>query len=472
MTITARMRIWGRRTALLGMSAALLAGAVACNSSNTSSGSPTVAGGATAAATSGTAPSNAAPSTPAPISVSEPAGTGSSSAATSSGASSAATSPSPTTALTPTTSTSLPPAQPAAAVIASPAFGTSGISPTQPISIAVKNGTIKALSLVNPTGKVVAGKLSADDASWTLGEDLGYGKTYTVKGTALGRNGQSVPISGTYTTLTPDDEAHATISPGDGDVVGVAAPIIVRFSSDPTSQKAEIEKRMKVVTTPAGQGSWAWITHDGDTYPSLDWRPKVYWPQYTKVHVEADVYGAEFSDSVYGSADATSDFTIGRNQVVIANAKNYDIVVQQSGKTVATYPGSYGMGDDPNSRYGLNPELVTRSGIHIVMDKQQTVSMSNPKYGYTNSIEHWAVRISDNGEFIHENPNTVGDQGNTNVSHGCINLSAESAEAYYNSAIYGDPVQISGTSVQLSAADGDIYDWALSWSTWQSLSAL
>ena len=205
-----------------------------------------------------------------------------------------------------------------------------------------------------------------------------------------------------------------------GAVVGVAAPIIVRFSSDPSSQKAEIQKRMKVVTSPVVVGSWAWITHDGDTYPSLDWRPKAYWPQFTKVHVEANVYGAAFSESVYGSADVTSDFSIGRNQVVIANAKKHDMVVKQSGKTVATYPGSYGMGDDPNSRYGLNPELVTRSGIHIVMDKQQTVLMNNPKYGYTNSVEHWAVRISDNGEFIHENPNTVGDHGNTNVSHGCI----------------------------------------------------
>ncbi|MDQ2851052.1 MAG: L,D-transpeptidase family protein, partial [Actinomycetota bacterium] len=76
-----------------------------------------------------------------------------------------------------------------------------------------------------------------------------------------------------------------------------------------------------------------------------------------------------------------------------------------------------------------------------------------------------------NGEFIHENPNTVASQGHTNVSHGCINLSESSAIAYYKSAIYGAPVQFTGTSVQLSPADGDIYDWALPWPVWQSLSA-
>jgi len=80
------------------------------------------------------------------------------------------------------------------------------------------------------------------------------------------------------------------------------------------------------------------------------------------------------------------------------------------------------------------------------------------------------VRISDNGEFIHQNQNTVADQGVVNVSHGCINLSAENAQAYYQSAIYGDPVQVTGSSVPLSAADGDIHDWAIPWNQWTTRS--
>ena len=97
--------------------------------------------------------------------------------------------------------------------------------------------------------------------------------------------------------------------------------------------------------------------------------------------------------------------------------------------------------------------------------------MSNPAYGYTNVTEHWAVRISDNGEFIHQNQDTVGDQGVVNVSHGCINLSAASAQEYYSTAMIGDPVVVTGTSVQLSPADGDIYDWTYSWEDWKALSA-
>jgi len=82
------------------------------------------------------------------------------------------------------------------------------------------------------------------------------------------------------------------------------------------------------------------------------------------------------------------------------------------------------------------------------------------------------VRISDNGEFIHENPNTVADQGVDNVSHGCINLSPANAQAYFDSALVGGPVEITGTSVQLSTRDGDVFDYTVPWSEWQNISAL
>jgi hypothetical protein len=84
----------------------------------------------------------------------------------------------------------------------------------------------------------------------------------------------------------------------------------------------------------------------------------------------------------------------------------------------------------------------------------------------------WAVRISNNGEFLHAQPATVGAQGSSNVSHGCINLSPRNAKAYYDSAMYGDPVEVTGTNVKLSARDGDIWDWTLSWDEWKGLSAL
>ncbi|MET0967406.1 MAG: Ig-like domain-containing protein [Nakamurella sp.] len=356
-------------------------------------------------------------------------------------------------------------AAPVAAVTAAPAFDGGEISPVQPVSISVAKGTITQLAVTNAAGVEVTGTMSADQTSWTLGEPLGYGKTYTVAGTAVGTDGKSVPISGSYTTVTPTEKITSQISPGDGAVVGVAAPVIVRFGSAP-ADKALVEQHVTITTTPQVEGAWAWITHDGDTWPSLDWRPKNYWPAGTTVHVSSDLYGIDIGGGQYGGDTVTTDFTIGRNQVVLADANSHQMTVQQDGVTVATYEASYGSGDiigDPNR--------VTRSGIHIVMDKKETTTMSNPAYGYTDVIEHWAVRISNNGEFIHQNQDTVAAQGVDNVSHGCVNLSAADAQAYFQTAIYGDPVEVTGTSVQLSPADGDIYDWAIPWSEWTTLSA-
>jgi lipoprotein-anchoring transpeptidase ErfK/SrfK len=361
-------------------------------------------------------------------------------------------------------------------VAGSPKLGSTDILPTDRVRISVKGGTIQTLAFTNPEGLKVKGALASDRTAWTLDEDLGYGRTYTVTGTAVNAAGKQTAIKGTYTTVSTIQPITTAITPGDGAVVGVATPIIITFGLR-ADDKALVEQHVHITTTPKVEGSWAWIQHDGYSYPSLDWRPKSYWPSGTKVHVEADIYGVKFADGWYGGNDTSVDFTIGRNQVVLANAKTHMVTVQRNGKTVATYPASFGMGDDPNSEFGIAPQFVTRSGTYIVMGKQQKILMSNPKPGggwyYHNVPEYWAVRISNDGEFLHYNQDTTSWQlGHINKTHGCINLGQQDAIDYYNSAIYGDPVVVTGTSVPLSAADGDIYDWAIPWSQWQTLSAL
>ena len=170
--------------------------------------------------------------------------------------------------------------------------------------------------------------------------------------------------------------------------------------------------------------------------------------------------GSTSATGYWGRQDVTSDFTIGRNQVVIADVNSHDLVVQQDGVTVATYPASYGK--------GTNPDTTTRSGIHVVMELFETKLMSNPKYGYVNLEEHWAVRISDNGEFIHANPDTVGDQGNTQRQPRLRQpVGRATPRSTMKSAIYGDPVEVTGTDVQLSA-DGrrPVTTGPIPWDKW------
>jgi lipoprotein-anchoring transpeptidase ErfK/SrfK len=172
-----------------------------------------------------------------------------------------------------------------------------------------------------------------------------------------------------------------------------------------------------------------------------------------------------FGDGAYGAQDATLTFEIGRRQVVKAEASSHRIqVLDAQGAVIMDFPCSYGEGDlDRN---------VTRSGIHVVTEKYEDFYMTNPAAGYANLRERFSVRISNNGEFIHANPASLGAQGNTNVTNGCINLSLEDAEQYFRSAMYGDPVEVTGTRIQLSYADGDIWDWAVPWDEWVSMSAL
>ncbi|MFB9743173.1 Ig-like domain-containing protein [Pseudonocardia sulfidoxydans] len=346
----------------------------------------------------------------------------------------------------------------------SPADGTADVSPRADVTADGGSGTLRDVSLTNAKGVAVTGELSADGKQWASTELLGYGGTYTWSGTAVADDGTTTPLTGSFTTVTPRRTVKATTNIGDGATVGVAAPIEVRFNRDlDQDAKAAAEKSLTVTTSVPVEGAWAWLPDDQQG-SRVHWRPKEYWPAGTQVRMSAAVYGVDMGSAGYGAADLSSEFTIGRSQIVKADVTSHRIVVIRDGAQVLDLPASYGLETDPNR--------VTRSGTHIVMGKAETVLMTNLAYGYENLPEKWAVRISNNGEFIHANPASVGAQGNRNVTHGCINLSLKNAKAYYDTAMFGDPVEVTGSSVKLSAADGDVYDWALDWSTWTSMSAL
>ena len=139
------------------------------------------------------------------------------------------------------------------------------------------------------------------------------------------------------------------------------------------------------------------------------------------------------------------------------------MIVLVDGAITKNYPVSYGKESVPGR--------ATVSGIHVVTEKYPTFEMCNPEFDYCNVTEKWAVRINNNGEFIHENALTAAQQGKANVSHGCVNMGVGDAEDYYNSAIYGDPVEVTNTGVPMTEADA-LYDWIYSFEDWQKLSAL
>ncbi|BBX18886.1 transpeptidase [Mycolicibacterium duvalii] len=355
------------------------------------------------------------------------------------------------------------PAQPK--VTFDPADAAQEVNPTARIAVRVEDGTLADIRLTNTNGKVVAGEVNPERTSFTVTEPLGYGMTYTWSGRALGADGATVPVAGAFTTVSPATQVNGRFQLADGQTVGVAAPIILQFNASiPESARAQVEKALTVTTSPQVEGGWAWLP-DEAAGSRAHWRTREYYPAGTTVHVDAKLYGVPFGDGAYGAADSTLDFAIGRRQVVKAEAGSHRIqVLDGAGAVIMDFPCSYGEGDlDRN---------VTRSGVHVVTEKYEDFYMTNPAAGYANVRERFAVRISNNGEFIHANPASLGSQGNSNVTNGCINLSLEDAEQYFHTAVYGDPVEVTGTRLQLSYADGDIWDWAVPWEEWVAMSAL
>ncbi len=354
------------------------------------------------------------------------------------------------------------PPRPQAQVSTLPGDHATDISPTQPVSVRVTGGALRQVALTNPDGKVVAGMLSADQHSWTSTEPLGYGRTYTWSGTAVGPDAIPVPVAGSFTTVKPQRQVHATVNIGDGNTVGIAAPVILQFDHH-VSDRAAVQRALQVQTSVPTEGSWAWLPDDNGG-SRVHYRPRDYWQAGTKVDVAAKLYGVAYGDGSYGEEDLTTSFTIGRAQIVKADVTSHRLIVIRDGQEVMNFPTSYGLASDPNRH--------TTNGIHVVMNKSQKVLMSNPAYGYVNIPMYWAVRISNNGEFIHANPESAGAQGSANVTHGCVNLSTANAKRYFEIAIFGDPVEVTNSPTPLTAAHGDIYDWTVSWDAWKAMSAL
>ncbi|WP_108638047.1 L,D-transpeptidase [Mycobacterium rhizamassiliense] len=343
-----------------------------------------------------------------------------------------------------------------------PADAATDIGPITPVSVQVADGWLQKVALTNSSGKAVAGSFNDDRTVYTITEALGYDGTYTWSGSAVGHDGKTVSVAGKFTTVAPSKKIDGGFQLADGQTVGVAAPIIIQFDSA-ISDKANVEKALTVTTNPPVEGSWAWLP-DEVGGARIHYRPREYYPAGTTINVDAKFYGRPFGDGAYGLQDMSLKIQIGRKQVVKAEVSSHRIQVLRDEGVVMDFACSYGEADKARN--------VTRNGIHVVTEKYADFYMSNPAAGYNHVHERWAVRISNNGEFIHANPSSAGAQGNTNVTNGCINLSTGDAEQYYGTAIYGDPVEVTGSSIQLSYSDGDIWDWAVDWDTWVAMSAL
>jgi lipoprotein-anchoring transpeptidase ErfK/SrfK len=312
-------------------------------------------------------------------------------------------------------------------------------------------------------GAVADNPDGSGSAVWTPEKPLAYGTSYTLTASAKNADHQEATASSTFTTVSPGTLSTPSIGPLDGTTVGVGMPIRVYFD-DPVADRAAVESHLLVTSSNPTDGVWNWM-NDSEVH----FRPSQYWPANTEITLDANLYGVDFGEGVWGEKNRSVSFTIGAKHVSVADAGTFTLTVYDSDQLVQTYPMSAGSADNP-----------TRNGAHVVTESYRDITMDSSTFGlavdapggYRSDVEY-AVRISNNGEFVHAAPWSVGQQGNSNVSHGCINLSTENGNWFFNWAQPGDIVTVTNSvGPTLSAQDGDIYDWAIPWDQWRAGSAL
>ena len=377
-----------------------------------------------------------------------------------------------------TAAVSLPPAKPKPPLLGvSPFSGAEDINPlTKPV-IDVIDGQITDVSMYDDWGNVVEGAINDDGTSWAPTERLNFARTYTT--TVNSKSNAGVPLSRTtnFSTLVPNNYAHPYIevqggfAPQDDIRYGVGTVVIAHFD-EPIADKVLAEKNMIVRTDPPVQGSWSWISDS-----VAHWRPEHYYTPGTRISVDLNMFGLKLGDGLYGQADAKAVLSIGDSHIAIANDITKQVSVFENGRLVRTMPTSMGRGGTALVA-GKTFSWWTPPGVYTVLDKGEVVTMNsatyglpiNSAFGYNRKIG-FATRISTDGIYLHQLDETVWAQGNTNLSHGCLNLSGENAKWYFDFTQPGDIVEVRYTGgPPLTVAQGG--DWSVPWNEWVKGSAL
>jgi lipoprotein-anchoring transpeptidase ErfK/SrfK len=320
------------------------------------------------------------------------------------------------------------------------------------MEVNASGGTLQSVTVADGQGHPVPGYVESRDTAWQSQWALQPGQRYLVTATAVNPARKKTTLTQTVQTFKPTNTFSATVEEDDGaniegnGVYGVGMPIMLTFDHAITD-RAAVERSLQVQTSTPVVGAWHWIdsTH-------VNFRPKDYWPQYTSVQLTAHLAGVEGAPGIFGTSNLQYNFKIGESIVTYVSASHHYMQVYLNGSDKATYdwPISTGQaGDD------------TANGSYVSMDKGDPVLMTGP--GYTDVPVNDSVRFTWSGNYIHSAPWSVGDQGSDNVSHGCVNLGPDYAVWYYDHAMYGDPITVSGSPVPGQQGDGWT-DWFLSWS--------
>ncbi|TYC15512.1 L,D-transpeptidase [Actinomadura syzygii] len=362
-------------------------------------------------------------------------------------------------------------------VTITPADGNGKARPDQGVTVTASGGTLGQVS-VKLKGAEVPGALSPDKTRWRSQWTLRPGASYQVSATATSTKGKSTTATSAFRASRATAATRVNnVVPSENETVGTGMPVFVQFNKAvPEKAKAAIERSIEISSSTPTEGAWRWLSA-GESFnglPSIVFRPKHPWKPRQKVSVTVHYAGLKIGDDVYGDRDITRSFRIGDSHTVNINSKTHRAVVRKNGRVIRTWGVSLGTGGDVQAD-GVD-HLLTTSGIHLTMDHVRLERMRPPGKkkgdpGWYDEKVPWATRISNSGEYIHQNMDDPSCLGNRNCSHGCARSPAADAQWFFHWSYRGDLVTITGTKRNLAWTNGWGL-WQLPFNTWAKGGAL
>ncbi|MEV5711723.1 Ig-like domain-containing protein [Actinoallomurus sp. NPDC052274] len=354
----------------------------------------------------------------------------------------------------------------AARVLITPGNGTSAVRPDRSVVVRAASGRLADVAL-DSGGRNVSGEYNKSRTEWRSRWGLEPGANITVRAVAQNADGRTATAVSTFRTEGTPSTVTVSQDPvmeeRRKETYGVGLPIILNFDKA-IKDRAAVEKALQVVADKPVEGAWHWFEDN----KQVVYRPKFFWPAHQTVRLVAHLTGVPFGDNTYGTKDFTRTYRIGRAQISHLDIAGHHMRVDWDGRPVRTIPISAGNGE--------THEYTTTSGIHLNMEKDEDVTMTSPGRGpgdpgYYSELIHYAVRVSNAGEYLHQTPGDEGCLGNRNCSHGCIRQSRDDAIWYYKHSQPGDPVIATGTDRQVEPDNGWSF-YQMPWRKWLKGSAL
>ncbi|MFV2102437.1 Ig-like domain-containing protein [Micromonospora sp. LOL_024] len=341
-----------------------------------------------------------------------------------------------------------------------PAEGSRDVPVSGEIGTVVKHGRVTAVRITDDKGAAVAVEPREDGTGWVPSKVLEPKRTYTAEVTATGDSGTTVTRRTTFTTRPKSSKpAITSVLYFAGDrTYGTAMPVTVAFDPPiPKEARTDVQRRLFVKTDPPQPGTWSWVSDGSQVY----YRAPDFWRPGTRISVRSALEGLPIGKENVGDADRRATSKIGRQVELEIDNATKQMSVMRDGKLLRKLPVSLG-----------KPSTPTSSGKMVIMDKHDftTFDTRGSADPYVVDVED-AQRLTWGGEFIHGAPWSEGDQGYTNVSHGCTNLSAANADWLMGITQVGDLVTVTGTEVELNEGNGWTA-WNVSWDQFAKGSAL